>query len=179
MSLLRAIKLEALACVMVKDYAPPDFYMRRLSRWYSRTFATPLHEVEALPMFIVMRAWAEENYEGMEEEELETERLKLIETDEDRRLRLAKDTIANIEDDDWFKEIEAEEQAKIAERERREAGLPVEARTVKTLETNEAPERPTPAMGNIRESSLDVPDREPAFKVDFVDDLFAEDGEEG
>lgn len=176
--MLRAIKLEALACVMVKDYAPPDFYMRRLARWYSRTFSTPLHEVEQLPTFLIMRAWAEEHYESMEEEERETERQKLIETDEERRHRLAKDTIDNIEDDDWFKEIEQEEQAKIAERERREAGLPVEQRTAKTLETAEAPERPTPAMGTVREATLDVPDREPAFKVDFVDDLFAEDGDE-
>ena len=72
----------------------PGYELRRVFRWYSRTFATPLHEVQNLPVEDVLRAYFEQKFEEMEDEKLEQlvrevaispERMREIEREEDRR----------------------------------------------------------------------------------------------
>lgn len=48
-----------------------DYELRQIFRWYSKTFSTPLHQVVELPLEDVLRAWYEEEFEGMKEEDLE------------------------------------------------------------------------------------------------------------
>lgn len=52
------------------DRVSPDYDYRKICREYSKTFATPLHEVYLLPMEDVVRAYLEEAYEGYSEDEL-------------------------------------------------------------------------------------------------------------
>lgn len=56
-----------------KDLGEPDsdYWLRKIFRWYSHYFATPLHEVEDLPLVDVLRAWYEQAYEDMEEQDLD------------------------------------------------------------------------------------------------------------
>lgn len=92
---IRAIKLNAMKAVSDPD---TDYYLRFIYRWYSKTFFTPLHEVEDLPLEDILTAYYEESYEKLEEKELRTERLKLVwgEAEFERRLKAEQD------DDDQF-----------------------------------------------------------------------------
>ncbi len=55
--------------------APPsaDFQRRKIFRWYSETFATPLHLVDELPVEDVMQHYYEHNYLQMSEDDLQRE----------------------------------------------------------------------------------------------------------
>lgn len=87
MDLVHAIQLAALRDVLnqrQKDPVPdPDFFQRHVMRWYSKTFYTPLDQVEQLPLEDLLRAFFEERYENMAEDALEQERVELLKTDED------------------------------------------------------------------------------------------------
>jgi hypothetical protein len=107
----KAIRIRALAAVRRQDY---DYHLRYVFRWYSRSFATPLHVVEALPLDDVLETFFECLYEHMDEHRLEDERRELMETDEEaRRRRLAED-IAEAEDLEFQRKTEAEEAAREA-----------------------------------------------------------------
>jgi hypothetical protein len=47
-----------------------DFHVRRIMREYSQKFHTPLHVVYELPLHFVMRAWLEDVYENMKDEDM-------------------------------------------------------------------------------------------------------------
>lgn len=56
-----------------------EYQLRRIFRWYSKAFSTPLHVVEELPLHDVIQSYWEEHYEGLNENELEQERSALTE----------------------------------------------------------------------------------------------------
>ena len=58
----------------------PDFdaQWRRVSRWYSKTFATPLHLVDDLPRLDVLQAYYEDLYENLEDDKLHLELEELL-----------------------------------------------------------------------------------------------------
>jgi hypothetical protein len=68
---IRNIRLIALKNVL--DKPDDDARWRSIARWYSKTFATPLHEVDYLPQLDVLQAYFEDFYEGAEQERLHTE----------------------------------------------------------------------------------------------------------
>ena len=88
-----AIRLIALKAVLAARRRSPDggvdpsYGLRRVFRWYSKTFSTPLAEVELLPIDDVLQAYWEETYEDMKDEELETERQSMLEAPEDLAAR--------------------------------------------------------------------------------------------
>lgn len=45
-----------------------DYFIRKVFRWYSKTFSTPLHQVYNLPLFDVMQAYYEEIYSNLADE---------------------------------------------------------------------------------------------------------------
>ena len=62
----------ALRILALKEALSPepshDFFLRKVFRWYSKTFSTPLHQVYDLPLFDIMQAWYEELYINLAEE---------------------------------------------------------------------------------------------------------------
>lgn len=80
-----ALRLQALNAVLDPD---EDANLRHIFRWYSRTFHTPLQAVEEIPVDDVLQAFYEQSYEDLSEEERQTELKTLLETPEDKRLRL-------------------------------------------------------------------------------------------
>jgi hypothetical protein len=95
LSLLAAVQADALWAVIDED---PEWEVRQVLRWYSRTFHTPLHEVEELPPEDVFRAWFESRYEQMEHGELIDHARLVIETPEERAERIQRE--AEREDED-------------------------------------------------------------------------------
>ncbi len=86
----------------------PDYWLRQVFRWYSREFSVPLPSVSDLPMDHVLQAYYECHYEKMEEDDREAERHFLIETDEDRRKRLADEERRVVEDLEYERAAAAE-----------------------------------------------------------------------
>lgn len=69
-----------------------EYYMRLVTRWYSKTYHTPLHIVEEeVPLEDILLAYFEEKYEAMELDEREGVLAELTETDEQRVERLKKE----------------------------------------------------------------------------------------
>lgn len=83
-SLIESVQLRALAAVTRKDSA---YMLRQIFRWYSKTFFTPLHEVEALPMEDVLIAYYESTFEDMTPEQIRDAAELLLETPEQTLLR--------------------------------------------------------------------------------------------
>lgn len=75
MNIWEAIRIQALKTVMEPTV---DFELRKKFRWYSRTFHTPLKEVEELPVEEVIRTYWETAYDDMTEGELEYEISALV-----------------------------------------------------------------------------------------------------
>jgi vacuolar-type H+-ATPase subunit I/STV1 len=84
MSWVEDLKILSIHGVINED---GDYTLRHIFRWYSKTFSTPLHVVEALPLEDVLQAYFEEHYEGMNEVEREQEVAHLLETEESLRKR--------------------------------------------------------------------------------------------
>lgn len=78
-----AIRTRALRAVVKPDMAAS---MRRVFRWYSREFSTPLAQVESLPLEDVLTAYFEDLYSNMEEPLLEQELADMALTPEERAL---------------------------------------------------------------------------------------------
>lgn len=76
-----------------------DYNRRKMFRFYSRTFATPLHIVETLPMTDVIRAYWEQNYESLSEEDLENAVRQASMTDEELKKIGTKEDMGELEFD--------------------------------------------------------------------------------
>jgi hypothetical protein len=72
-SFLDYIKVSSLASIKNPD---TDYFVRFVMRWYSKTFHTPLHQVDDLPLDHVFQAYYEEMYEKMDEKDLKQEVFK-------------------------------------------------------------------------------------------------------
>jgi hypothetical protein len=127
---------------VVSDTA--EYRLRLLYRWYSKTFATPLHLVPSLPLVDILVAFWESKYEEMNEVELEEERKRVIETDDERRARLVSEDVNHVEDDAFAAAIE--EQAR-------------QESKVKKIEDIKVPEdRAIRATAKVPEPSLPTPE---------------------
>lgn len=111
-NIYRASQILAMQAVLQPDL---DFYVRRIFRWYSKNFSTPLHEVDHLPLVDVLTAYYEETYDSMNEEHREALRARLAETDEETAARVAKEDQAKDDDEDFLRMIEEKEMARIEE----------------------------------------------------------------
>lgn len=83
MNIYDAIRIKALRDVVKGN--SPDYALRKVFRWYSKTFATPLTQVEDLPVEFVLQAYWESMYEDMEDPKLEAERVELTKTEAERK----------------------------------------------------------------------------------------------
>jgi hypothetical protein len=105
LDLLKATRLLAFAAVEKRD---ADYLLRYILRWYSRTFATPLHEVDALPLEDVLEHYFECQAEDMEDEDKDEVLARLIETRSERLEREAKEAEEAVADDAFYKATLAE-----------------------------------------------------------------------
>jgi len=92
-----------------------DYHIRRVHRWYSKTFSTPLHEVYQLPLDDVLRVYFEELYESMDDPQREEELGVLAESEAEKVARLKRESAEEAADYDFWKL--AEEEAKAEEEE--------------------------------------------------------------
>lgn len=69
---------------------------RRIARWYSQTFATPLHEVFDLPEDFILQHYYEHHYEGLDDDEWRQEVLDAVETPAERAARLQAEAAADV-----------------------------------------------------------------------------------
>jgi hypothetical protein len=81
----KSIKLISLRNIL---FPTPEYRLRQIFRWYSKTFFTPLHEVPELPLEEILVAYFESVFEDMEEEEINKEKSLLLESEEDKYKRL-------------------------------------------------------------------------------------------
>lgn len=165
MDLYRAIRIRAL--YSVTGPTTRDYTLRHIIRWYSKTFSTPVPQVETFPIEEILTAYYEEMYEGMTEEALLEEKAELLMTDEEREtVRLEDD-----EDDALSYEMEKEEEKK----KQKATGFP------KALPSkNIAPvDKPVPiAKMASQESSLPIPvmpEMSMTFDLDIDDEMLSED----
>jgi hypothetical protein len=171
-SALKATRLLAMLSVDKKD---PDYVYRFIMRWYSREFATPLHEVEELPVEDVLLHFFECRYEGMEDHDLDEEIEDLCMSDAQRVAKEEEKRVAAEADDAFEREIAAEAAAAEAKNPSTPAKMP---------DQNDPPPIPVAVMGeNLPSTFKDLVDREGKdlkqipqdIKMVFVDDQEMDD----
>ena len=74
---IRCVRLIALNNAL-KDKQDIEYIWRRIERWYSKAFHTPLHLVCALPRLDVYQAYIEDRYEELTDEDLHKELQELL-----------------------------------------------------------------------------------------------------
>lgn len=119
-TLIDAVQLIALRSVVKPD---GDYFVRRICRWYSREFHTPLHEVEELPLDYVLTQYFESTFEDMEEDERQERIDKLLEPEGKRRERIYQEELEEMEMEEFARFTE--EQAKLEAKEKNEQTLNV------------------------------------------------------
>lgn len=107
---------KAMQVLSMKAVLQPDgeYLLRRIYRYYSTHFHTPLADVEKLPLETVLINYYEHVYENMEEGNRENIRARLAMTDEEIEAAKLNKEDAEEDDDEYVKQIEAEEQARLA-----------------------------------------------------------------
>ena len=115
MDTLEAIQLEALRAVMEED---AEYLVRRILRWYSSTYHTPLHTVEDLPLEYVLQQFFEVNIEGMTKAQRKKLALELAETKEEKLAREKAES--GLSDEAFLRRIKRKEKKAAAKRKARE-----------------------------------------------------------
>jgi hypothetical protein len=160
LSLSKAARVLALKSVLYPDDL---YYLRRIFRWYSRNFHTPLHVVGELPLEDVLEAYYEDNYEHLTSDDdptkLTEELQELTETDQQRFRREMLEQSVELDDEEYLRQVMEEERAKTKNK-------------LDKLEHNEKP--PLTALGGVNSSSLPNLSNMPDIKVTYdenIDDL--------
>lgn len=113
LGLVKAARLLALKAVLFPD---ENYYLRRVFRWYSRTYHTPLHIVPDLPLEDILEAYYEHVYEEVVAEDepgkIEQAIRELIETEEERIKREMEEESQDIVTEDFLRKVMAEEEIK-------------------------------------------------------------------
>jgi hypothetical protein len=109
MDVYQAIRIRALRSVLSPD---SSYLIRKIIRWYSKTFHMPLAQVEDIPIEDLLQAYWEERYEGMSEDQLAAEREELLTSPEARYERILAEEAEEAEMFEMGKIVAAEEAAK-------------------------------------------------------------------
>lgn len=108
--------VEALRIIALKNVVNGDaeYHTRFLFRWYSRTFSTPLHEVQNLDIWDILTAYFEEKFEDMSQEEREEQIAALTEDEDEREARLTAEARDRLESDQLIELSKKQNAAKLA-----------------------------------------------------------------
>jgi hypothetical protein len=100
-------EIEALQILAIKSIEKPDldYQIRRIQRWYSTTFYTPLKMVDDLDLPFILTHYFEHVYSQMPKEELVKLKNQLIHKEKLQEIEA--------EDDEWIKQELAAEEAKL------------------------------------------------------------------
>jgi hypothetical protein len=109
MDLIQAIRLRALRAVVQPDR---EYFLRRVMRWYSKTFFTPLAQVEDIPLEDLLQTFYEEEYGAMDPESLDAIKEELLRTDEERYQQILDEEADEAEMFEMGKMIAADEARK-------------------------------------------------------------------
>lgn len=159
MDLIKALQLQALRNVMC-DSSDRDYHLRFVFRWYSKTFHTPLHEVGNLPLVDVLTAYFEERFEAYNDGELEQERVRLTETEQEKKEREAREATEKALEEDFVRETELAEQKRLESLAKERA--PVVAET--------KPQAGKLADGREAGPIIAQKSDEPVIKMEFADE---------
>jgi hypothetical protein len=96
---------------VIDENESPEYRIRKILRWYSKTFVTPLHIAEELPLEDILQHYYECNFEEMSEAERVDAVKQFCMTPEQR---LAVKNAAEVKEEEFFKELEAEAAAQAA-----------------------------------------------------------------
>lgn len=162
MDLVEAVRMQALLSIEEADF---DYTYRKICRWYSFTFHTPLPMVEELPIPLVLQHYFEHTYEQINEHEYERVLNEAIETPEEREVR--KQVEHKLSDEEFLKRAAEESKRKQEEAIKKKQQVIEQANlTVQKMADQEmvkAPEPPPITMvfddsGNLsEEDSLPAP----------------------
>lgn len=100
---VQAICLDSLLAVIE---AGDEYQTRRILRWYSREFHTPLHVAEELPLEDILRAFFECQFETLTPKKQLERAAELTETAEETATKEALARAAEAEDDDFMDALE-------------------------------------------------------------------------
>ena len=156
---------------------PPEYFLRFIFRWYSRTFHTPLHHVERLPLEDVLQAYYEVKYEDMPEHEIEHEIKMLLETEEELRERRRLEDQEEAESLKFAREAAAQEASKVPESvvDRLAAATDKFQQAIKNLQPPETLPGPDTKLPDPKPTKL-PPDIKMTFiEEDGFDDLLDKD----
>lgn len=143
LNFFNAMRTIALRDVLVGS---SEYELRKILRWYSTTFRTPLHEVYDLPLEFVLQHFYEAKYEDMDPDDREEERKLLILTPDERRAK------ERIEDQERYEQHQFEQEAEAIAKKQEEE----EAKKAAKGEKLVAPDLP----------SVDFPTMMPDLKKD-------------
>lgn len=153
MNASEAIRLIALRDVYFTraGLADEHFYnQRQIFRWYSHYFHTPLHIVETIPQIDVLRAYWEQHFEDLDDDQLEDSVRQAVMTDEDHRHA---DDLEDMEKVDHFVAKRKEQVAKDAEMKKRveamKAGRPMPRSGNRPLRPKEVDLVPNPELPKL------------------------------
>ncbi len=160
MHLVEAIRLCSLYAVVShknKKVEDQEYALRRIFRWYSKTYHTPLHMVDQLPLMDVLTAYWEEEFEGLEAPDLEqaVEEV-LVDPEMTRKKQIEEDWVDAEAYEIGVEELEAQNKA-LKKRKLEEIAAPRKDKA--------------PGMGQLRspESSLPTPStKAPEIAMQFV-----------
>lgn len=101
------LKILALRSVIRPD---EEYLCRKIIRWYSKTFHTPIIEVQKIPILDILQHYYEEQFEELEadpekKEEFHNIITELIETESQKADRLKKEAKENIDDEVFLKQV--------------------------------------------------------------------------
>lgn len=160
MDLYKAIRIRAMKAVLDPD---PQYTVRRVLRWYSKTFRTALADVEELPLEDVFQAYYEEMYEDMSPDHRDRERQELLITDEERSRMIAVEEAQEAELFEMGKVFAAEE----AEKKRAASTKSGDQKIAEIQHHGTGPFKPR----DLPESDLPVPAKIPAgISMTFLDE---------
>lgn len=167
-----ALRLKALLAVMRPER---DYFLRKIHRWYSKTFHTPIAEVEEIPIDVILEALYEEKYEAMTSQELDEERQEMLVTEEQRRQEMMDAEVEEAEAFDFAALIALEEMAK--KKKAPQTAKPADPGQLASPGPKEGPISPRPRQE--KESVLPTPKLLPAISMKFVDESEFDDELDG
>jgi hypothetical protein len=105
MDFYKTIKILCLGSVLNPD---EEYELRRIFRFYSAKFNTPLHLVPELPLEEILTAYFESEFEGMAEDKISSLAFELTETREEKSRKSLEEERRAVEDYEFLKRIEIE-----------------------------------------------------------------------
>lgn len=135
MDVLEAVKAKALRAVLQPD---GEYHGRYVRRWYSRTFHTPLHIVEDLPMLDLFEHFYECQYEEMDPEKRKNALDIILETEEQRKHRMLEEDASDAGAQELLEMAKQENKKLELEASKKPAPLP----EIPAMRESELPNRP-------------------------------------